>query len=461
MPPSSSLRVAIVGAGPAGFFLAEQLARAEGLDVSIDLLDRLPSPFGLVRTGVAPDHQKIKAVAAAFERTALRPNVRFFGNVTVGDALTIEALAAHYHQIVFCTGAETDRALDIPGEVLAGSHSATSFVGWYNGHPDYRDAAFDLSHPRAIVVGMGNVAVDVCRILCRTPEELASTDIADHALEALRRSRVREVVMVGRRGPAEAAFTAAEAEELLELADADVRVELPLASRSLLEAPGVDRASAKKLAALRKIAARRPLGRGHALTLRFLASPTELVDRGDGHVGAVRLVDNELAAGPDGSVRARPTATRHVLQAGLVLRSIGYRGVAIPGVPFDARRGVIPSEGGRVVDEDGRALPGHYVAGWIKRGPSGVIGTNKADAQATASAMVEDARVGAVLQPSLPSLADAERTIRRAHRDAFSYRDWLVIDALETSRGQATGRPRAKLTRISDMLAALDHSTGR
>jgi len=461
--PTSCIRVAVIGAGPAGFYVAEQLARVPGLEVSIDLIDRLPTPFGLVRSGVAPDHEKIKRVTEAFHKTAMRPNVQFFGNVTLGEHLAVEQLRAHYHQVVYCTGAQTERSLGIPGEDLAGSHSATSFVGWYNGHPDYRDERFDLSHPRVAVVGMGNVALDVCRILVRDPHELEVTDIADHALEALRKSGVREVVMIGRRGPAQAAFTGSEVEELQSLAAADVRVVLPEGlDLSRAEDADADRATKKKLAALRALAARPRTDKPRLLTLRFLASPVELLAAEGGHVSGIRLVENQLVADADGSMRPRATDRFDELEVGLVLSSIGYRGVALPGVPFDERRAVVPSDGGRIVDpETGRPVPGQYVAGWIKRGSTGVIGTNKPDALETVTAMVEDVRAGLVAPPAHPTPEAAERMIRSAQPQCVSYGDWLRLDAVETSRGHAAGRPRSKLTRVEDMLAALDAHTHR
>ena len=453
------LRVAIVGAGPAGFYAAEALLRHDEPAVEVDLFDALPTPFGLVRSGVAPDHQKIKNVTRVFDKVASHPRFRFFGNVSYGRHLTLDDLAVHYHQVLFTTGAQTDRSLGIPGEDLDGSHSATEFVWWYNGHPAYADRAFDLSCERVVVVGVGNVAVDVARILCRTPEELEQTDIADHALEALRESRIREVVLLGRRGPAQAAFTTPEVKELGEMADADFVVqpdEAPLdpLSQEDLDA-AADRPTLKKVELLQEAAARPVTGRSKRIFVRFLVSPTEILDDGTGHVGGVRLVRNVLYRADDGRLQPRATDETEELACGLVFRSVGYRGVALADVPFHERWGIVPNEEGRVTGADDQPIPGLYVAGWIKRGPSGVIGTNKADAQETVAHMLADADAGWCFQPVSPGAEAADQLVRQRQTDLFTYTDWQRLDALETEAGASRGRPRVKLTRIEDMLAAL------
>src|SRR6266542_1375164 len=380
------LRVAIVGAGPAGYYAADHLLRQDSVVVEVDMIDRLPTPYGLVRAGVAPDHQKIKSVTAAFDKVAAHPRFRFHGGVDFGKDVTVADLRRHYHQILYSTGAQTDRRMGIPGEDLKGSHPATEFVAWYNGHPDYRDCRFDLSQERAAVVGVGNVAIDVARILCRSPQELATTDIADHALEALRSSRIKEVYLLGRRGPAQAAFTNPEVKELGELADADVtarhdEVELDELSRAAVER-SQDRAALKKAEILREYAARKPGGKSKKLIIRFLVSPVELCGNEAGEVAALRLVRNRLEATAAGTLQAKPTDQFETLPVGLVFRSVGYRGVPLPGVPFHESWGVILNEQGRVLDPDTKQpVVGEYAAGWIKRGPTGVIGTNKPDAR--------------------------------------------------------------------------------
>ncbi len=455
-----ALRVAIFGAGPAGYYAADHLLRQDGLVVEVDMFDRLPTPYGLVRAGVAPDHQKIKSVTAAFDKVAAHPRFRFYGCVELGKELSIEDLRRHYHQILYTTGAQTDRRMGIPGEDLRGSHPATEFVAWYNGHPDYRDLTFDLSQERAAIVGVGNVAVDVARILSRTPGELATTDIADHALEALRKSRIREVYLLGRRGPAQAAFTNPEVKELGELEGADVivradEVELDELSRAALERSG-DRAERKKVEILQDYARRQPAGKPKRLVLRFLVSPIEILGDDTGNVVGLTLVRNQLVATETGSLQAKPTGEVETLPVGLVFRSVGYRGVPLPGVPFNEAWGVILNEKGRVLDPDTKQpRVGEYTAGWIKRGPTGVIGTNKPDAAETVAAMLEDAAAGRAIDPPEPEAAVIDRLVRSRQPRCVSYADWKRLDALEVERGRVAGRPRIKFTRLADIHAAL------
>ena len=458
--PSQPLRVAIIGAGPAGFYAADHLLKQDDVTVGVDLFDRLPTPFGLVRGGVAPDHQKIKNVSRVFDKVARNNRFCFFGNVELGTHVTVEDLRRYYHALLYATGAQTDRNLNIPGENLEGSHSATEFVAWYNGHPDYRNLEFDLSRERVAIIGVGNVAVDVARILCRTTEELARTDIADYALEALRESSVREVYMLGRRGPAQAAFTNPEIKELGELSGADVTVpedeaELDALSADYLEEEG-DRMTRKKVQIIQELAERPLEGRPRKLTLRFLVSPTEFLDDGTGHVGGMRLVHNELYEADSGRLRPRGTDETETLPVDLVFRSIGYTGVPLPGVPFYERWGIIPNEAGRVLDAfEGEQVVGEYVAGWIKRGATGVIGTNKPDAVETADSLLEDARQGRVLQPEHPEHGAIAELIEARQPDWFSYEDWLCLNEIEVARGEEQGRPRVKFTSIDEMVEAV------
>jgi ferredoxin--NADP+ reductase len=459
------LRVAIVGAGPTGFYAADQLFRQEGLVVEIDMFDRVPMPFGLVRSGVAPDHQKIKSVTAAFDKVASHPRFRFYGCVELGKHVTVDDLRAHYHQIFYATGAQTDRRMGIPGEDLRGSHPATEFVAWYNGHPDYQDHQFDLGVERAAVVGVGNVAIDVARILCRTPEELATTDISDQAFEALRMSSVKEVYLLGRRGPAQAAFTNPEIRELGDLAAADVVIDPreaeldPLSRAALAKAP--DRATTKKVEILQSFAGKPPAGKPRRLIIRFLVSPVELIGNAAGEVTAIKLVHNELFETPTGTLQPRATDRFETLPVGLVFRSVGYRGVALPGVPFNDKWGVILNERGRVLDPlTKQPVIGEYTGGWIKRGPSGVIGTNKPDAAETVACMLDDLARGAFLTPAAPGAAAADALVRSRQPHCLSYDDWRYLDRIEVERGHASGRPRVKLTRLDDILAALRERGG-
>ncbi len=454
------LRVAIVGSGPAGFYVAEQLLKRDGVVTEIDMYERLPTPFGLVRFGVAPDHQKIKNVCRTFERVAGKGGFRFLGNVEIGRHIGVTDLRQHYHQVCLATGALSDRRMNVAGEDLARSHPATEFVAWYNGHPEYGDLEFDLSVERVAVVGVGNVAIDVARILCRTPAELVNTDVADYALDALRQSRVREIIVLGRRGPAQAAFTNAEVKELGELAGADVTVppedmELDPLSRAEVDASD-DAALRRKLEILRQYAGNAGAGRRRLLTLRFLVSPVELIGDAAGGVTGIRLVRNSLYRSDDGSLRPKPTDQTEEMPVGLVFRSVGYRGDAIPGLPFDDRRGVVPNLRGRVIDPDTEeAVVGMYVSGWIKRGPYGVIGTNKPDAAETATAMFEDLAAGELFDPEFPEYADVETLVGERQPDWVSYEDWRRLDELEMERGEGVGRPRIKFTKVPEMLQSL------
>jgi len=448
------LRVAVVGSGPAGFYAAGALLAAE-VPAEVDLIERLPTPWGLVRLGVAPDHPKIKSVSKAFERIAERPGFRFLGNVEVGRDLTHGDLLAVYDAVIYAVGAQTDRRMGIPGEDLSGSWSATEFVAWYNGHPDQQHLRFDLSGERAVVIGNGNVAVDVARMLALTPEELAPTDTTDAAMEAIVNSGIREIVMVGRRGPVQAAFTNPELLELGELAGADVIVdpadlELDPASAAALEG---DTNAERNLQVLREYAAREPAGKPKRVVLRFLLSPVELI--GDDRVEAVELVRNRLDPDGRGGMRAVATDEHETLPAGIVFRSVGYRGVAVPGVPFDDERGTIRNENGRVHDEHGTPVQGVYATGWIKRGPSGVIGTNKKDATETVELLLEDDNEGKLRRlgktaEDVDALLD-ERGIRRV-----VYAGWSSIDTHERGAGEKLGRPRVKLSTWDELLAAAE-----
>ena len=453
---SQPLRVAIIGAGPAGFYVAEHLFKQKNLVIEVDMYDRLPTPFGLVRAGVAPDHQKIKSVVKIFDRAASNPGFRFFGFVELGKDVTVEDLRNHYHQIVYTTGAQTDRNLNIPGIDLRGSHAATSFVAWYNGHPDFRDREFDLSQESAAVIGIGNVAVDVARILCRTTDELAKTDIADYALDALANSNIREVHMLGRRGPAQGKFSPLELKELGELQDADTCVfpeEAKLDDLSASTLANASRGTVRNVEIIEQFSMRNQSDKSKKLFIRFLVSPIELMGDANGRVRSMRLGHNELYATEAGTLRPQLTDRVEDLPVGLVFRSIGYRGVPLPGVPFDNSWGVILNEKGRVIDpETKKPKLGEYTAGWIKRGPTGVIGTNKPDAVETVKNMLDDLNSDSVLRPSAPGSGDVERLIKERQPQYFSYEDWRRVDTSEIARGQALGRPRLKYTRIDDMI---------
>ena len=450
------LRVAIVGSGPAGFYAAEALLKAAPV-VLVDMFERLASPFGLVRSGVAPDHPRLKEPIHVYQRIAESPGFRFLGNVTIGRDISVAELQNCYHAVIFTCGAQSDRTMDIPGEELPGSHAATEFVGWYNGHPDYRNRVFDLSGTTAVIIGQGNVAVDVCRILAKTADELRHSDIAAHALEVLAESRIRDIVMIGRRSPAQAKFTHPELRELGSLAGCDPVVnprdlDLDAASRAEL-ADKSNRAALKSYEVLQQFAARSAPTRPRRCHIEFLKTPIEL--RGEGRLEYLVLMHNRLVGEPSHQV-AQPTGETEELSCSILFRSIGYRGVAIPGVPFDPVRGVIPNRDGRVID--GAAVtPGLYVSGWIKRGPTGIIGTNREDSVLTVNALLADLpQLDAGVRPGAAGLQARldERGVR-----VVSYADWQRIDAAEIARGAAAGKPREKFTRLDEMLDVLAAAT--
>jgi ferredoxin/flavodoxin---NADP+ reductase len=453
----SPLRVAIVGSGPAGFYTAEHVLKHEGTHAEVDMFDRLPTPYGLVRFGVAPDHPKIKSVIRVYEKTAARPEFRFFGNVEVGVDVSVEELRQRYHAVVFAYGTATDRQLGIPGEELLGSHPATEFVNWYNAHPDFADREFDLSCERVVVIGNGNVAADVARMLALTEDELKETDTADHAIEAFGGSSVREILVLGRRGPAQAAFTNPEVRELGEMVNADIDIdegemELDEISRDWLESDDADPTNRRNVEIFTDFSKKEPEGKPQKIALRFLRSPIEI--QGDGKVERIVIGRNELQRDDSGRIRAVDTGERETIECGLVLRSIGYKGIPIEGVPFDEDRGTIANDGGRV-NEDGTQVPGLYAVGWIKRGPSGVIGTNKKDAQETVDHLFEDLEAGKVPDAELAGDRSSIETLLAERKpDHVTFEGWQAIDAAEVEAGKPHGRPRVKLCRVDEMVEA-------
>jgi ferredoxin--NADP+ reductase len=445
------LRIAVIGSGPAAFYAAGHLLDAE-TPARVDMIERLPTPWGLVRLGVAPDHPNIKAVSRAFEKIAARPGFRFLGNVEVGRDVSPAEFHELYHAVVYAIGAQTDRRLGIPGEDLPGSWAATDFVAWYNGHPDYTDLRFDLAVERAVVVGNGNVALDVARMLALTRDELAPTDTTDPAIEAIVWSAIREIVVLGRRGPVQASWTPPELQEMGELAGADVLVdpaELALDPASAAELEGSGPIVRRNMDVLRDFASREPLGKPRSVRLRFRVSPVAIV--GEERVEGVEIVRNRLEADANGRLAAIPTDERELIPCGVVFRSVGYHGIGLPGVPFDEKAGTMPNAGGRVLDEGGRPIPGLYCAGWIKRGPTGVIGTNKKDATETVDLLLEDARAGLLPRSTKPADGIDELLAERAV-DVVMYGGWEAIDALERDRGSGQGRPRVKLCTWSELL---------
>jgi len=461
---SSPLRVAVIGSGPAGFYAAETLLRNAEVPVEVDVFDRLPTPYGLVRGGVAPDHPKIKSVARVLERTAERPAFRFLGNVMLGRDLTVEDLRDHYHQIVYATGNEADRRLGVPGEGIPGSTPATVFVGWYNGHPDYRLARIRLDAGRAAIIGNGNVAVDSARILLRTPEELAPTDMPVHAREALAASRVREIWLLGRRGPAQAAFTRQELGELAELADTDLCVdpaELVLDPASEAELAGSPLRQ-KNLAILRDAASRGPTGRGRVLHLRFCVSPSAFVADASGRLSALTLERNRLEAGPDGTVVARPTGETETLEVGLALTAVGFAADRIPGVPFDEAARIVSNRDGRVFDPStGRVVPNEYVVGWARTGARGLIGSHRTGSAEVVARMLDDWRGRSAAPRDLPPREEVDAVLSRRGVPVVGFSDWKRLDEVEVARGALRGAPRDKIADIRAMLDLLGDGASR
>lgn len=443
--PENPLRIAIVGSGPSGFYAAEALFKSDQ-NVHVDMFEKLPVPFGLVRSGVAPDHPKIKNVTRVYDKIAANPHFAFWGNVEIGKDLQVQELQTYYHAIIFASGASSDRRLNIPGEDLARSYTATEFVAWYNGHPEYRHHQFDLSQKSAVIIGQGNVAVDVCRILAKSYDELKQTDIAAHALEALSKSQIEDIYMVGRRGPAQAAFTPQEAKELGELAITDTLInpaDLNLSQTDEAELQLPDKGhNRKNIEILRQLAARTTGTRARRLHILFFYSPVEI--RGSEGVNAIVLEKNALS-GEAGRQKAQGTGEITELPTGLVFRSVGYRGTPMPGVPFHEAWGVFENEKGRI-------KPGMYTAGWIKRGPSGIIGTNKPCSYETVEQLFADQAQLHCEIPHSKALADL---LKQRQVQVVSYADWQKIDALEVAQGAAAGKPREKITAVADMLAAL------
>lgn len=456
------LRVAVVGSGPSGFYAIAALFKVDGVKADVDLFDRLPTPFGLVRGGVAPDHQKIKNVIRVYNRTARHERFRFFGNVELGRDISVDDLRRHYDQVVYATGNESDRKMGIPGEDLPGVHSATEFVGWYNGHPDFQDRSFDLASARRVaVVGNGNVAMDVTRVLARSPDELAPTDITAESLAVLRESRVEEIVLLGRRGPAQAAFSPQEIKEIgalegVSLLVTEQAMDLDEVSRTWLEESAA-RSAQRNVAYLTEIAGAQAGAGDRLVTCRFLVSPIELLAGDDGRVNRVVIEKNELYASADGTPRPRGAGETETLGVDLVFKAVGYRGVPLPGVPFHERWGILPNDEGRLQTEpDGDVVPGQYVVGWAKRGPTGLIGTNSPDSTATVTKMLED--IDGVSAPADP--AKTPRAIldllRERDVDFVTFDDWTRLDEDEVRRGEARNKVREKYTDVESMMATVN-----
>ena len=440
-----TLRIAVVGAGPAACYAASELIGTDGVEV--DLYERLPTPFGLIRAGVAPDHQHTKSIVDIFGHMFTSQRFGCHLNVEIGRHLSHDDLLAHHHAVVYAVGASISRDLGIPGDELPGTYAAADFVGWYNGHPDHAEHTFDLSAPRAVIVGNGNVALDVARVLMMSADELSKTDIAQHALNALADSKIREVIILGRRGPRDSAFSAGEFMALGHLPGVDIVIksdELTANSEDGVE-------TALKLDLAREYAERGTSPDNKRIVFRFLTSPVEVV--GEGHVDGVRVVHNSLddtgrlvTGGPDEKNSER-------IETSLVLRSVGYTGSPIAGLPFDPTLGVVRNDCGRVLDDDAEPIPGVYVTGWIKRGPKGVIGTNRTCAHETVTKIWEDFDEGR-LSRKIKDRSDLDGLLADRGAEPVNWPGWLAIDTAERARGAEASRPRLKFVDVAEMLSA-------
>ena len=449
---SRDLRVAIVGAGPSGFYAAEALVK--NLEtVTVDIIEKLPTPYGLVRYGVAPDHQKIKSVTKLYERTASNERVNLLGNVEFGKDLSLAELQKHYDAVIFCNGASSDRSLNIPGEDLEGSMSATEFVAWYNGLPEYAHHIKSLDAKAVAVIGVGNVAVDVVRILAKSIDELASSDITAESLEVLKDSKVEDIYMLGRRGPAQGKFTTKELRELGQLLNADIIVdksELELDEAS--EKYALDnRAVSINLAVLAEFAEKEPENKPRRVHIKFLVSPVEI--SGKGKVESIKLEKNRLEPTPSGYINSIGTGEYETLPVDMVLRSVGYKGIKLPDVPFYEKWGTIPNEDGRVLDEQGgKVIPGLYTSGWIKRGPSGVVGTNKADSAETVDKLLNDFAEVELKDDSTKTPQAVLKLLKAKGVEVVSFEEWKKLDAYEVAQGKKENRPRVKVVDVDKML---------
>ncbi|HEY2084539.1 MAG TPA: FAD-dependent oxidoreductase [Mycobacterium sp.] len=440
---SGPLRIAIVGAGPAACYTASELLRVDGVEV--DLFERLPTPFGLIRAGVAPDHQDTKSVVDIFDAAFVKPGLRCHLNVEVGRDISHDDLMAHHHAVIYAVGASRSRDLAIPGQDRPGSHAAADFVAWYNGHPDHARDTFDLSGQRAVIIGNGNVALDVARMLLLPHEELARTDIADHALTALADSKIREVVILARRSPRDAAFSVGEFHALGQLPGIDVIID----SDDLDSNPTEAVETALKLDIARGFAQRQPSPDNKRIVFRFMVSPAEIV--GDGDVEGLRLVHNSF--GPSGSlVSGDPDRDAELIETSLILRSIGHTGMAIEGVPFEAATGTVPNQGGRVLDGQGQPIIGLYVTGWIKRGPRGVIGTNRTCAQETVASLWADFDKGRLAR-DVNDHSALDQLLGQCGAKPIDWHGWCAINSAECKKGKDASRPRVKFVDVATMVA--------
>ena len=442
-----NINVAIIGSGPSGFYAAERLLKKND-SVSVYMIDQLLTPFGLLRGGVAPDHQKMKSVASAYEKIAASDRFFFIGGIHIGTDISIQELKQYFHAIVIATGANSDKPLNIEGKHLKGYHSATSFVGWYNSHPHFQDQSFDLNVENIAIIGQGNVAVDVARVLAKTNQELENSDISLKALSSMSNKAFKNIYLIGRRGPVQSAFTELEIKELASLNNACPYVDPEdlILSDADKEELSQSLKARKNYAALQDFT-EKPQSNTCTIHIKFFRSPCEII--GDQQISNLKLEKNILVGEP-GTQRTQGTKTFETIKTELIFTSIGYKGSPISGLPFNQNAGTIPNIGGRIVENDS-TIPRFYTVGWIKRGPNGVIGTNRKDSFETIDNLLDDLEI--LTHPSLGLQAFKEKI---QHLQTVTFSDWKKIDAIETQRGQKLNKPRLKFTNNLDILAHLD-----
>lgn len=458
------LHVAIIGSGPSGFYTAEDLFKKEDFFVEVDMFERLPTPYGLVRAGVAPDHQKIKSVTKIYNNIAHLPQFRFWGNVKFGTDITKAELLGHFDAIIYAFGAQSDRKLAIKGENLRGNYSATEFVGWYNGHPDYRDIKFDFSCSDVAIIGMGNVAIDIARILARTENELSHTDIAEHAQDQFRNSKIENIYLIARRGPMQAAFTPVGTKSMLNMEEAAAYVnpaelKLEIESEKIIKETN-DKRIIQNLKFLGAISKNDISSAAIKIQFLFRRSPLEIYGE-NGEIEGIKIVKNELFKDDYGNLKARATDVSEDLRVKMVFRSIGYKVNQIPDVPFDDKKGVIANENGRVVDEATRDIhPHEYVVGWAKRGPTGIIGTNKSDAIKTNELLIEDFKDKQSECWSNSHSRIIKKFLKSKKVNYVPFEDWRILDQIEIDEGEKKSKPREKITSVADMLNVIEKQKG-
>jgi ferredoxin/flavodoxin---NADP+ reductase len=457
---SRPLTVAIIGSGPSGFYAADHLMKQEDINIEVDIFEKLPTPYGLVRAGVAPDHQQIKSVSKIYEKLAQNPRFRFWGNVELGKDIQKSEFFNYFDAIIYAVGAQSDRSMNIKGEELIGSYSATEFVGWYNGHPDYRNLEFDFSGENAVIIGIGNVALDIARILAKSIDELSKTDITQHALDNLALSKIKNIYVIARRGPMQSAFTPAGTKELFKMEDAAAFVKpeelkIEKETKNIITESG-DKRIIQNLQFLENISKNDPAQYSKIIQILFRRSPLELYGS-DIKVSGIKIVKNELFQDEFGNLKAKATDVMEDIPTNLVFSSIGYKVNPMHDVSFDDKNGIIANQNGRVYDlANNIVIENEYVTGWAKRGPSGVIGTNKPDSIETVNFLLDDFK-----NKTAENLSDSQESrihswLKSKNLQFVPFDQWKILDTHETALGESKEKPREKVTSIAEMLKIIE-----